>query len=140
MSSILISLHPQHADAILEGKKTVEIRKKIGNRFEAGTLVYMYSTKPKQMISGSFTICNIERVEIESNSVDLLLDKACLTFSELKLYLGGVAFFYAIHVHDVINCSRPLSLKELKVMGISPPQSFCYIDSETFFKRIKKCM
>ena len=52
--ALVIAIHPRFADAILEGRKTFELRR----RFPAvapGTLIYLYATAPTSGIVGGFT-------------------------------------------------------------------------------------
>ena len=53
VTAVLMSIKPTYADAILEGKKTVELRRKRPS-FGPGTTVLVYSSSPRQTLEGTF--------------------------------------------------------------------------------------
>ncbi len=56
----LISIHPAYADAILAGKKTIELRRRIPE-LASGTRLWIYATRPTAAVVGFVTIQEVAR-------------------------------------------------------------------------------
>ena len=59
---LLISIKPEYAQKILDGEKTVELRK-TRTRLKPGDIVLVYVSSPQQVIAGFFEVENIEIFE-----------------------------------------------------------------------------
>lgn len=119
----LMSLHPVYANAILEGQKTVEFRKR--PLADDVRHVVMYATKPVAQVVGVFQIAS-------QDSVDPL--SAWLRFGAMGAieqdaffrYFEGTEYAVAIGVTDVVPLQRGVPLEE--TTGVKrPPQSFQYL-------------
>lgn len=60
----IISIHPRHAHAILEGAKTIELRRRIPT-LAVGTRLWIYATRPVGAVIGMATVERIVRGEPE---------------------------------------------------------------------------
>jgi predicted transcriptional regulator len=56
----IISIHPAYADAILAGKKTIELRRRIP-KLPLGTRLWIYATRPTAAVIGFVTIQDVAR-------------------------------------------------------------------------------
>jgi predicted transcriptional regulator len=56
----IISIHPIYADAILAGKKTIELRRRIPE-LRSGTRLWIYATRPIGAVVGFVTIQEVTR-------------------------------------------------------------------------------
>lgn len=56
---VLLSIKPKFAEAIMDGRKRYELRKKKNSPKKDINLVYIYATSPVQKIIGIFKISNI---------------------------------------------------------------------------------
>jgi len=56
--NVLMSIYPQFADAILEGDKTVELRRRIAG-LKSGSKIWIYATKPVGAILGCVSVADI---------------------------------------------------------------------------------
>lgn len=56
----IISIHPSYADAILAGKKTIELRRRIQD-LPSGTRLWIYATRPTGAVVGFVTIREVTR-------------------------------------------------------------------------------
>jgi predicted transcriptional regulator len=56
----IISIHPTYADAILTGKKTIELRRRIPE-LPTGTRLWIYATQPTGAVIGFVTIQDVAR-------------------------------------------------------------------------------
>jgi predicted transcriptional regulator len=56
----IISIHPNYADAILDGTKTIELRRRIPT-LSNGTRLWIYATRPTAAVVGVATIADVNR-------------------------------------------------------------------------------
>ena len=128
----LMSIKPQYADLILEGKKTVEIRK---SRINAcvGDTIAIYATKPKGHIVGYFSVEKVMWAETD------MLWKAkghctCLSYDEYMKYADGKSSMCGIAISSV----TPVDGMPMEQMRMHVPQSYRRITEAEFFELIKK--
>lgn len=119
----LMSIHPKYAHAILDGKKTVEFRKR---RLREGiTHVVIYATRPEKVVLGYFEVGSQEeetpRGLWERFGADGVIDE-----SDFFSYYDGKATAVGITVANATKLRAPRHLGE--ALGVSrPPQSFQYL-------------
>lgn len=126
---ILISIRPSFADAIFNGSKTVEIRRRIPP-IKPGARLWIYVTKPVGEVRGVARVREV--IEGDSDAVW----RACgsrtgLMRSDFEAYLDGSATAYGIVLQDV-EIGRPISMATLKTLraGFHPPQVVTRLTSE----------
>jgi type I restriction enzyme S subunit len=122
---ILLSIKPKYADAILNGSKQYEFRRKIFKRKNINK-VYMYSTSPIKKIVGTFTVGEI----IEDHPRGLwkrCQNKSGINEAEFFNYFDGVGIGYAIKIKDLERIREPVDPRSI-FPNFTPPQSFCYCD------------
>ena len=146
-----MSIHPKYANAINNGVKTIEVRKKfsvskltkeyphmviastIGSSYrfsEPVAKIYIYSTSPEKEIIGYFITDNIlvRRTDSlwEHFNRSMMIEK-----EDYDNYCHGREFIYGIQVRSGVNFTknRP-SMKFLKENGISIPQSYQFLTDE----------
>lgn len=56
----IISIHPDYADAILNGTKTIELRRRIPE-LASGSRLWIYATRPTAAVVGVVTITNVNK-------------------------------------------------------------------------------
>lgn len=122
---LLLSLRPRHADAILDGRKTVEVRRRRVSA-PAGTIVLIYASSPVKAVvatarlRGSL-VCSRDWAW-EEFSERLGLDRG-----EFDTYLKGVDPCLLL-LENVRRLPSPLSLAALKEeRPFRPPQSYRYV-------------
>ena len=119
----LMSIHPQHAFAILRGEKTVEFRKRSFRRPVEHVL--LYATAPVRRLVGYFTIA-----EVEEASPTAIWDRhgrrGAISRSCFREYYRGTKTAVAIVVDEPIAFDRPRPLTDLLPGGYTP-QSFLYL-------------
>jgi hypothetical protein len=59
-SDAIISIHPGYADAILDGTKTIELRRRVPE-LANGTRFWIYATRPTAAVVGVATISDVKR-------------------------------------------------------------------------------
>ena len=130
MKSILISIKPKWVAKILNGEKTIEIRKTMP-KCDLPIDVYIYCTKDKEPCfagvprSGKYTVLNgkvvakftLNKVEEITNRYckGMLID-SCLTNYELNNYLGN-SVGYAWHISNLKIFDEPKELSEFNKYG-----------------------
>ena len=124
---VIFSIRPVHAEKILDGSKTVELRRRFTGGVRPGTLAVIYSTSPTSALTGSARIQDVQRLAI----TDLWkrhCSAACLLKREFENYFSGIDSGYAIVLTSAKPLSRPVSLHELRErFGFEPPQSYQYM-------------
>ncbi|MCA1515640.1 ASCH domain-containing protein [Bradyrhizobium sp. NBAIM01] len=59
-SDAIVSIHPDYADAILDGTKTIELRRR-SPELANGTRLWIYATRPTAAVVGVATISDVNR-------------------------------------------------------------------------------
>lgn len=127
LRDVIFSIRPVHAERILDGSKTVELRRRFTSAVRPGTLALIYSTSPTSALTGSACI-----KEVQWLAVPELWEKHCsaarLPKREFEDYFSGLKRGYAIVLTSVKPLERPVGLPELRErFGFEPPQSYQYI-------------
>lgn len=123
--SALMSIRPQFANAILDGTKTVEFRK----RRLAGDVsrVVIYITSPVQAVVGEFTVAD-QVVASPQALWRRYWRVAGIDRASFFKYFDGTTDAVGILIDTVVEYEEPQSLGEFEP-GVRPPQSFMYLAS-----------
>jgi predicted transcriptional regulator len=121
----LLSLRPRFARAILNGTKTIDLRRR-PVRAHAGTQVILYASAPLMAVVGTAKLQQVLVCDADEAWRDhgrrLGLDR-----QEVDDYLGG-APACLLMLSDVCELDQPVTLLELRRQApFSPPQSFRYV-------------
>ena len=124
--ALLLSVRPRFAHAILEGTKTVELRRR---RIAAlpGTSVILYATTPTKAVVGTARIASTVVCRPETAWRDHAL---CLGLErhEFDGYLAGATRACLLFLEDAQWLASPLPLAELRLTpSFRPPQSYRYV-------------
>jgi predicted transcriptional regulator/transcriptional regulator with XRE-family HTH domain len=123
---VLFSIRPAHAEKILDGSKTVELRRRFASDVRPGTLALIYSTSPMSALTGSAKIRAVQCLEL-SDLWETHRAAACLGKGDFETYFSGLERGYAIILDSAKPLDRPVGLPELrKRFGFEPPQSYQY--------------
>lgn len=126
----LMSIHPRYAHAILDGRKTVEFRKR--PLADDVTHVVIYSTVPDRAVIGYFTVDGQETRTPES-LWDEYCDQGVIGEGDFFNYYAGRERATGIRVGTATRLRRALSLAD--DLGVPhPPQSYQYLPDECFEK------
>lgn len=121
---VLLSIKPEFAEKILNGKKRFEFRKVLFKNPDVKTIV-IYATMPVGKVVGEFDIDEILS-EGPKKLWSLTSDFAGIPHIYFKEYFEGRTIGHAIKVTKVRRYRNPLSLDQVLPSGIAP-QSFCYL-------------
>lgn len=120
----LLSIHPRHADNILDGKKRVELRRVPIS--DDTSHVVIYATSPVREVVGWFEVDGVDRASCTA-IWKAHGDTTGVTRQEFRDYFAGAGRACAIRVAQAHRLSRAVSLDTIP--GVKrPPQSFQYLD------------
>lgn len=133
MTDIMLSIHPRHADAILDGCKTVEVRTTLPLKIWRDEKIYLYATSPIQKVIGvvEYDSYMLYRPECEGADyfdkgyTDRVAGLACISREELIAYLGTREYVYLWHIKAPHRFPIPESLEKYGLAR--PPQSYQYL-------------
>lgn len=131
--ALFLSVRPTYARRILQGKKTVELRR-VRPRISEGALLLLYVSSPVKAVQG---ISVVER--ITAAQPDALWRQVAhnvgVTRSEFDDYFEGARMAIAIHLGAVQALSPAITLSDLRGLwpGFCPPQSYQYFTRAELF-------
>lgn len=141
--AVLLSIKPKYADLILQGCKTVELRRSWAAQ-PVGMIV-IYASAPVQKLVGVVAVREVKEQSINELWKTSQAHGGGLTRKELQTYYEGKRRGLAVMLADVKQARTPADPKEL-LPSFTPPQSFRYLDEAElksieqmlFAKRAKK--
>ncbi len=124
--TLLLSVHPRFARAILDGRKTVELRRQRVGATD-GAVVILYATSPVMAVLGTTRLDSVE-----SASPHEIWQRhgpnTSLTRQECLEYLDGCEIASALTLSDATALSAPVLLRALRATSpFQPPQSYRYV-------------
>jgi predicted transcriptional regulator len=126
---IMISIHPQFAEAIFRGEKKVEFRKlNIPKHVE---YIVLYVTAPESKIAGYFRVKDVVE-DFASELWKRFRDVSGTTEEFFFKYYGEAGKGRGFLVDDVNILQNPIPLDKINGSSGKPPQSFSYIDNRTW--------
>jgi predicted transcriptional regulator len=124
VADILISVACRHAASILEGKKSVELRRRAPSLPE-GTRVWIYSKKPKGAVELAALLMSIV-TDAPEKIWRRFGNLAGITRSEFDSYFGNAERASALLLTQVEPLARPVTLEQMRRCSTSfhPPQFY----------------
>jgi predicted transcriptional regulator len=123
----LLSVRPRFAEALLDGTKTVELRRR-RVRVADGSLCLLYASSPVRALVGAIRIGGTD-----TGTPEALWSRwgheAALTRPEYDVYLAGSSHPCAIVVAAAMRLPDPIELGELRRRqeAFVPPQSYRFL-------------
>lgn len=128
---VLISIQPDFVAKILNGKKTIELRKK---PFPAngGVRVWIYTTNPTSAIEASAFVENVD-CDSPDNIWKRYQHKCGVSRADFDAYFAGATEAYGISITRPRKLQKKVKLDELKQLsgGFTPPQYYRYVEHHT---------
>jgi predicted transcriptional regulator len=124
---LLLSIKPQFADAILDGTKTIELRR-TRPRIEVPTEALIYASSPACALVGS---CHV--VEVVEHTPGQLWrrygSRAGVNLAQFKSYFDGVTVAFGLMLAEPKRFGDEIPLPSIRQAwtGFQPPQSFRYL-------------
>lgn len=123
---VVLSIRPHYSEKIMEGRKTVELRRRFPISAPGGTIAYIYATSPVRAMVGVAEIRDVLKLPVEQIWAEFE-GAASVGRTDFQKYFQGLDFGFALLFDDVRSFSRPIPLDELRQkFGFEPPQSFLY--------------
>jgi predicted transcriptional regulator len=126
---VLLSIHPRHAEAILSGEKTFELRRVPPRKATNGhSLLLLYATAPVKKLVGS---CVVEDLLSEEKTIlwEKVESGAGVSAQEYDAYFAGREKAHALRVGAAQRLKDPIDPRAVWPSFL-PPQSFRYLSSE----------
>ncbi len=122
--NILISVHPRHADNMVSGRKTVELRRR-PLKLISGCRVWIYSTLPRGSVEAVGTVAKV--VAASPSAIWRDYGKQCgITKTEFDAYYEGANTGYVIVFSTIKKLPSTFALGEIRrhLESFHPPQFF----------------
>lgn len=128
--TLLLSIRPQFVEKILEGKKTVELRR-LRPRILPGQPFLIYCTVPVKALTAVAWISGI-MVAPPVLLWQRTRSVAGVTREEFDQYFAGAKDAFGLQIACTRALREPLPLSMLKqlIPGFHPPQSFRYLTAD----------
>lgn len=125
---LFLSIHPEHVEAIIDGRKTVELRKRKPS-IAPGFKVVIYATMPQcEVVAvGTIEAIHVGEPGVIWNDFGKLTAVSEETFGD---YFDGSDKAVGIELSKIVTFKTPVSLRELRQKwdGFQPPQQYRYLD------------
>ncbi|WP_127088542.1 helix-turn-helix domain-containing protein [Aquabacter cavernae] len=123
---VVFSIKPEYCDAIIEGRKTIELRRRFPSTAPVGATAFIYATSPTRALLGLAEIGEVH-CRAPRDIWDSFSDRACIAREDFDRYFDGVDSGVAIELKHARRLRRPLDLSELRErFSFEPPQSYLY--------------
>lgn len=121
LDEAVISIHPTFAEAILSGRKTVELRRRIPS-IAVGARLWIYATRPAASIVGTAVIDSIFRGTPQA-VWETYSDRAAINRGDFDRYFEGAREAIGIRLSKVQRI-QPIGIEQLRFWkkGFHPPQ------------------
>ncbi len=122
--TLLMSLRPEYAEPILQGRKTIELRRKFSKKYEGATIVF-YITRPVQQFMFTATIAQVDHTQ-KKRLWNMYQQECGISQTAFDQYFSGIDHGYAIRLSNVRLVPNQLFLEHAKKVcpKLRPPQSF----------------
>lgn len=126
LTDVILSIKPVYANAILEGVKTVEFRKRI---FKKNVdKIFIYSSSPIKMIVGYFTFSNIVE-DTPENLWKTFQKVGGINKDDFFEYYKETEKGFGIVIKEVVKFEAEKDPMEF-IENFTAPQSYVYLERE----------
>lgn len=127
---VLFSIKPVYADRILDGRKTVELRRRFTEAEVVGSLAFIYSTSPVRELVGYARIRDVRRLRVREIWREYR-DAAGIEKADFDAYFEGRRDGWVIELEEPKRLADGVPIADLRErFGFVPPQSFRYVTRE----------
>ena len=125
--NVILSIRPTFCQAIFNGSKVYEYRKRVFKHSDMDK-VYIYASKPISKIVGYFTIKRI--IDDTPSMVWNITHEQCgISKKQFFDYFKAHDVAHAIEIDEVVKLDTPINPKEA-VKNFTAPQNYCYLDKD----------
>lgn len=119
-----MSIKPQYANLIVDGAKTVELRRRFSD--QEGARVLVYATGSLGLVIGEFYIKKVVKAPVDKIWHDHGFN-SIIPQNVFDAYFSGKSEGYAIVVTRQLRYETPIPLKELDKNIKRAPQSYMFL-------------
>lgn len=133
---LLLSMSPNFAFKVLEGKKTVELRRRFSKRWKRSRIA-IYATSPIQAIIGEATVEEVFEGPPEIIWTKYLNQIRC-SKKEFDVYASGCSDLFAIQLTDVVSYPQPTKRERLSNFSgkrLVPPRSYLNVSKNNAWRQ-----
>lgn len=133
---IVLSVREPHAEAIISGEKTVEIRRRFSDRWR-GHRASIYSSGSRGAVLGTVRIADVVHGDVAEIWSAFANEIGC-TRAELEAYASGATTVAALRLTEVEPYTAPVPLSQLSHLidePLKPPQSHCAVEAVPSWER-----
>ena len=134
--AVLLSIKPKYADLILDGSKTVELRRSWPSN-DIGVMI-IYSSAPVQRLTGVALIKEIRECDFDTLWEVSQAHGGGVTHEELQEYIGKKLLSYGVMLGRVVPAEIMIDPKHL-FPDFTPPQGFMYLSPQDY-RRVTTAM
>jgi predicted transcriptional regulator len=134
--ALVLSLRPRFADSILDGSKSVELRRQRVTT-SPGTPVILYASAPVMAVVGTARVAGVHIDEPDCVWQQFHMDLG-LKREEFEQYIAGAAHASALLLTDIDRLRTPVSLTHLRrAQPFNPPQSYRYLTCDALGQLVR---
>jgi predicted transcriptional regulator len=125
---LVISIKPEHANNIVDGKKRVEIRRSFSQKWQ-NSRVLIYSSSPQKHFVGEAVIGEIHSANPQK-VWEIWKDEIGCTKEDYFSYCKGSEKVYAITFSDINKFRHSIPKTQIELLikkDLNPPQSYCEV-------------
>jgi len=127
---VVLSIHPQYSEKILEERKTVELRRRFPVPGQSGISLYIYSTSPVQAMVGVARIKEVQELPVQQIWTEFK-ENALIKHKDFRKYFRGLKSGFVLILYDIKPFPQQIPLRRLREeFGFEPPQSFLYVKND----------
>jgi predicted transcriptional regulator len=122
--TLLMSLRPEFAELVLQGRKTIEFRRRFSRKYEGATIVF-YITRPVKQFMFTATVAQVDHRQTDQ-LWSVYQGDGGVSREVFDQYFSGVSYGYAIHLSNVRQIPAQLNLEQAQEVSptLRAPQSF----------------
>ena len=129
--NVLLSIHTEYAMKIVDGEKTVELRRRFPLfKKEDKKKILIYACSPISKIIGECYLKEVKKQPLEElwNTVGKL---AMIDYCSFKKYFNNCDFGFALYLEKPIKYKELIELTKIFGKNNRPPQSYRYISNNS---------
>lgn len=120
---VVMSVHPQFAEAIMDGRKKVEFRKR--RLADDVAVVWVYATAPVSRVIGYFEVGTIHTAN-PTDLWDRFSNVGCIDRAAFDRYYADSPTGAGISIRKAVRLQSPAHIADILPSGV-PPQSYAYV-------------
>lgn len=126
--NIIITLPQELIADIMNGHKTIELRKNFPNNYEENFDWVYVVTKGKDTVQMAFQISADEQTNMFNRVWKYYGKRLCIPYDWFAKYTQDVSYVWLWHIGKIAIAEKPIPLSDIK-SNAKAPQSYVYCDT-----------